>query len=116
MLPRVLLRAEGVVLLVGAAVVYVDADYNLWLALILFLAPDLALLGYLAGPRIGSYAYDAVHTTAVPVALGAAAFLGDWTLGIEIALIWLAHIGMDRAIGYGLKYADAPKPTHLQRV
>jgi len=116
MLPRVLLRLEGLALFGAAAVVYVHLDYNLWLAVALILAPDLGLLGYLAGPRLGAYAYDALHTTVAPLALGVGAFLGDWTLGIEIALIWLAHIGVDRAVGYGLKYPDGPKPTHLQRV
>ncbi len=111
-----LLRVEGAALFGAALAVYLDRDYNLWLGLALILLPDIALLAYLAGPRIGSYAYDALHTTIAPLALGAAAFLGDWTLGIEIALIWLAHVGFDRAVGYGLKYADAPKPTHLQRV
>ena len=111
-----LLHLEGLALFVVAAVVYVDRDYNLWLVLILFLAPDLGLLGYLAGPRIGAAVYNAFHTTTIPLALGGAAFVTDWTLGIEIALIWLAHIGIDRAIGYGLKYEDAPKPTHMQRV
>jgi hypothetical protein len=103
-------------LFVAAAVVYVDRDYNLWLVLILFLAPDLGLLGYLGGPRFGAATYNALHTTTVPLVLGGAAFLGDRPLGIEIGLIWLAHIGIDRAIGYGLKYQNAPKPTHLQRV
>ena len=111
-----LLRLEGLALFAGAAVVYVDRDYTLWLVLVLFLAPDLGLLGYLAGPRFGAAIYNALHTTTVPIVLGVAALLSDWTLGIEIALIWLAHIGIDRAIGYGLKYEDAPKPTHMQRV
>ncbi len=111
-----LLHLEGLALFAAAAVVYVDRDYTLWLVLVLFLAPDLGLLGYLAGPRIGAAVYNALHTTTVPIVLGVAALLTDSTLGIEIALIWLAHIGIDRAIGYGLKYEDAPKPTHMQRV
>jgi hypothetical protein len=114
--PRLLLHLEGLALFVAAAIVYVDGDYNLWLVLILFLAPDLGLLGYLGGPRVGAATYNALHTTTVPLVLGVAALLTDWTLGIEIALIWAAHIGIDRAIGYGLKYEDAPKPTHMQRI
>jgi Domain of unknown function (DUF4260) len=114
--PRILLRLEGAALAGAAAAVYLDRDYSLWLALLLILAPDLAFVGYLAGPRIGSYAYNATHTTIGPLVLGGAAFLGDWKLGIEIALIWLAHIGIDRAIGYGLKYPSDFKDTHLQRV
>ncbi len=114
--PRILLHLEGLALFVAAAIVYVDRDYNLLLVLVLFLVPDLGLLGYLAGPRFGASTYNALHATIGPALLGVAGLLADSTLGIEIALIWLAHIGIDRAIGYGLKYPDAAKPTHLQKV
>ena len=116
MSPRLLLRLEGVAVAAAAATVYLDRDYSLWLALALVLAPDLAFLGYLAGPRIGSYAYNAAHTTVGPLVLGSVGVVGDSRLAVEIALIWLFHIGVDRAIGYGLKYPSSFKDTHLQRV
>jgi hypothetical protein len=111
-----LLRVEGLALLAAALAVYLERDYSLLLAAVLFLAPDLSFAGYLGGPRIGAYAYDALHTTIGPLALGAAGVAAGERLAIEIALVWLGHIGMDRALGYGLKYPTAFKDTHLQRV
>lgn len=115
-LPRRLLHLEGLAVLVGALALYFDAGFG-WLALVLlFLAPDLSMLGYLGGPRLGALTYDLVHTFALPVALGVGGALGDSDVAVQLALIWLAHIGMDRLLGYGLKYPTAFKDTHLQRV
>jgi Domain of unknown function (DUF4260) len=115
-LPRWLLRLEGAGLFVGAVVLYFHADYPWWLLLVLALAPDLAMIGYVAGPRVGAAAYDIVHTTALPVALGVVGVLADTDVAVQLGLIWLAHIGADRALGYGLKYPTDFKDTHLQRV
>ena len=115
-LPRLLLPAEGVALCLAALAVYIDRDYSLLLALVLFLAPDLSFAGYAAGPRIGSYTYNAFHTSIGPLVLGAVGVVADRRLAIALALVWLAHIGADRALGYGLKYPSAFRDTHLQRV
>jgi hypothetical protein len=115
-LPRGLLRLEGLAVLVASLALYVHADFGWILLVVLFLAPDLSLAGYLAGPRVGAVSYDIVHTSVLPVALGVVGILGDASTATQIALIWLAHIGMDRAAGYGLKYPTGPKDTHLQRV
>ncbi|MGH3022915.1 MAG: DUF4260 domain-containing protein [Gaiellaceae bacterium] len=115
-LPGVLLRLEGLALFVAAVALYLHGDYALWPLLVFALAPDLAMLGYLAGPKAGALAYDTAHTTAAPIALGLAGVLADSGLALQIALIWAAHIGADRLLGYGLKYTTAFKDTHLQRV
>jgi hypothetical protein len=115
-LPAVFLRIEGAALLGGAVVLYFHAEYEWWLLLVLLLAPDVAAVGYLLGPRIGAAAYDVGHLDALPIALGVGGVVGDSDLCVKLALIWLAHIGMDRAVGYGLKYPTNFKDTHLQRV
>ena len=115
-LPAVLLRLEGLAILVGAVVVYFWADYPWWLFLVLLLAPDIGIAGYLAGARGGAAIYDALHFAALPTALGVFGLIADSDTAIQIALIWLAHIGMDRAAGYGLKYPTDFKDSHLQRV
>jgi hypothetical protein len=116
LLPGRLLRLEGLALFVGALVVYFDQGFG-WLALlILFLAPDLSFAGYLAGPRIGAWAYNTLHTTVGPIALAAVGVVSDTDWCVQLALIWLAHIGLDRVLGYGLKYPTAFKDTHLNRV
>jgi hypothetical protein len=115
-LPRRLLRVEGIALFAGAVVLYFHADYPWWLLLVLALAPDLAMVGYVAGPRTGAVAYDAAHTMLLPIALGVAGVLAESDVAMQLALIWLAHIGADHAFGYGLKYPTHFKDTHLQRV
>lgn len=114
--PRVLLRAEGLAVGVAALALYFNADYPWWLLVALILAPDLAMVGYLAGPAIGAMAYDAAHTYVFPVVLVAVGVIAGDRIPIELGLIWLVHIGVDRAIGYGLKYPTGFKDTHLQRV
>lgn len=115
-LPRGLLHLEGLAVLAGSLALYSDASYG-WLALVvLFLAPDLSMFGYFGGPRIGALAYDVVHTYALPVVLGVYGVLGGSGTATQLSLIWLAHIGLDRLLGYGLKYPTGFKDTHLQRV
>lgn len=108
LLPGRLLRLEGLALFVGALVVYFDQGFGWLLLVVLFLAPDLSFTGYLAGPRVG--------TTVVPIALAVVGVLADTDWCVQLALIWLAHIGLDRLLGYGLKYPTAFKDTHLQHV
>jgi hypothetical protein len=111
-----LLHIEGFAVLVGSLVLYVDAGFGWLLLLVLFLVPDLSALGYVGGPRLGSLTYDAVHTYVGPVTLGAIGVVGGYEGAVQVALIWLAHIGLDRLLGYGLKYPTGFKDTHLQRV
>ncbi len=114
--PSVLLRLEGAAVFIAAVVLYFDAGFGWLLLVVLFLAPDLSAVGYLAGPRVGAASYDVVHTYALPVALGTAGVVTGSDLATQLALIWVAHIGIDRAIGYGLKYPTGFRDTHLQRV
>jgi hypothetical protein len=116
LLPGRLLRLEGLGLFVGALIVYFDQGYTWWVLLVLFLVPDLSFAGYLAGPRVGAAVYNALHTTVGPIALASVGVLANADWCIQLALIWLAHIGLDRLLGYGLKYPTAFKDTHLNRV
>ena len=115
-LPRILLRAEGGVVAVTAIALYLHADYPWWLLVVLALAPDLSAVGYLAGPTVGAAAYDAAHTYSLPIGVAAIGVIADAEIAIQVGLIWLAHIGVDRAVGYGLKYPTGFRDTHLQRV
>jgi hypothetical protein len=115
-LPGWLLRAEGAAFFAAALAVYFERDYAWLLLVVLFLAPDLSFAAYAAGPRGGAIAYNALHTEVLPLVLGALGALADADRLVQLALIWLAHIGLDRALGYGLKYPTAFKDTHLQRV
>ena len=112
-LPRLLLRLEGAALFALALFLYPKVDDSWVMFLGLVLAPDLSMAAYLAGPRVGALVYDAAHVTLGPIALAIAGFLYPAVLLIALALIWLAHIGIDRALGYGLKYDAGFRFTHL---
>ncbi len=111
--PRLVLRAEGATLFFAAVFAYTHLDFGAISFAALFLAPDLAMLGYLAGPRIGAAAYNAAHSTLTPLVIGTLTFTTPHTHLAAISLIWLAHIGFDRMLGYGLKYATGFRTTHL---
>jgi hypothetical protein len=114
--PRVLLHAEGLAVAVAAVALYFHADYPWWFLVALVLAPDLSMVGFVAGPVIGTASYDIAHTYVLPVVLVAVGVIAGAETSIELGLIWFIHIGVDRALGYGLKYPTGFKDTHLQRV
>ncbi len=110
---RTMLRTEGLAVLVAATALYFLTGGAWWLFAVLLFVPDLSFLGYTAGNRIGAAVYNAAHTYIVPLLLGLAGVgLGNDLLQ-HIALIHFAHIGLDRALGYGLKYETGFKHTHL---
>ncbi|HEY0328864.1 MAG TPA: DUF4260 domain-containing protein [Rhodopseudomonas sp.] len=113
---RTLLRAEGAALFLGPTVFYALTDAPWELYALVFFAPDLGLLGYLLGRRIGAIGYNALHTTIGPLLLAIAGVLTAEPLAGAIATIWLAHIGFDRMFGLGLKYATGFRFTHLGRI
>ena len=113
---RTLLRLEGLTLFVGMTLLNAVWDGSWWVYAILFLAPDLSFLGYLAGPRPGAILYNAGHSYLAPMALMTTGFALAWPLVLSIAMIWLAHIGFDRALGFGLKYFAGFAFTHLGRI
>lgn len=111
--PRHFLRVEGLAVLVIALGGYLALEGPLWLLAALALAPDLSMLSYLGGPRVGSLGYNVVHTYPLPLTLGAAGFWTGNQLAVLVALVWAGHIGTDRAFGYGLKFESGFRDTHL---
>lgn len=108
-----LLRLEGAALLLAMASVYGLTGESWGMAAALFLLPDLSLAAYLAGPRVGAIAYNAAHSTLGGLGLAIVGVLtGNATL-VAGAAIWLGHVGFDRMLGYGLKYATGFRHTHL---
>lgn len=108
------LRLEGLVLAAVAVVLYgrMGAGWGQYFAL--WLIPDLSLAAYLVGPRAGAAAYNAMHSEVGPLLLGLAAVVGLVPAGaLPLALIWASHVGIDRALGYGLKYQQGFGYTHL---
>ena len=115
-MPQVWLRAEGVAFLAAGAGLYLHfGGVPLWLVPLL-LVVDVSMVGYLAGPRSGALIYNLVHNWTVGVAVLALAWwLGSPAIAL-VGAILVAHTGMDRALGYGLKYPTAFADTHLGRL
>ena len=113
---RILLRLEGIALFIGMTLLYGIWDGSWWIYLLLFLVPDVSFAAYLAGPKFGALVYNAAHSYLGPMALMTTGFASGEPLTLSIAMIWLAHIGIDRALGYGLKYETGFAFTHLGRI
>lgn len=110
-------RLEGFAVAAVAAVYYPHTGASWWLFAALWLVPDLSMLGYLASPCMGARVYNAWHNYVAPLALAlGSVFFNLHGVWLPIALIWINHIGVDRALGYGLKYGDGFGHTHLGRL
>ncbi|NEK93601.1 DUF4260 domain-containing protein [Modestobacter muralis] len=111
--PRTWLQAEGLALAAAGLVAHATTGAPWWLVPALFLVPDLAALGYLAGNRVGAWAYDLAHTAPLPVALMAAGLAWDVSALTVAGGVGLVHLGLDRALGYGVTYDSGFGHTHL---
>jgi hypothetical protein len=107
------LRLEGLCVIVAACIAYQKLGFSWGTFAIFFFAPDLSFLGYLAGPRSGAAIYNALHTYVGPIACGLAGVFLPSSAMLCASIIWCAHIGFDRALGYGLKYSTGFGFTHL---
>jgi hypothetical protein len=114
--PALLLRIEEAALLAAAISAYAHFHFSWLLFAVLFLAPDIFMLGYLVNSRTGAAVYNFAHSVFVPAGLFAFGYETRRPVATAIAIIWFAHIAFDRLLGYGLKYPAHFKDTHLQRV
>lgn len=111
--PRTLLRLEAVLVAIAASIAYARLGASWWLFAALFFVPDLSMLGYLAGRRAGAMLYNTGHWYGWGFACIAGGVFGLAPQVLAVGLIWATHIGVDRALGYGLKYADAFGFSHM---
>lgn len=111
-------KAEGALMaLAGLGIaIAVQPGWSWWVWPLILLAPDLAALGYLAGPRIGAACYNALHIYGAGMVLAVIGVVTGQTLLIALGGMWIAHIGADRLLGYGLKSPDGFNTTHLGRI
>src|SRR5699024_302243 len=100
---KMVLHMEGMIIFIGAMIIYGMMDYNWWLFIILLLAPDVSMLGYLKNEIFCSYIYYIFHTYVLAFLVIGIGYWTQTTLLIGIGIIWVAHIGMDRLFGFGLK-------------
>ncbi|RUT95111.1 DUF4260 family protein [Mesorhizobium sp. USDA-HM6] len=110
------IRLEWIAVAVAAIIFYKMTGVSWWLFALLILAPDLSMLGYLAGPRVGAIAYNALHILIAPLVLALAGVVLAGPITTAVAVVWIAHIAIDRALGYGLKLSTGFQDTHLGRI
>ncbi len=111
--PLLWLRLEGVVVFILSILLYAQSGASWWRFGALLLVPDVVMAGYWLGARWGALIYNLGHTYVIPLSLAALAIVSHRHWLFSYLLIWSAHIAMDRAMGYGLKYASGFKHTHL---
>lgn len=110
---RLTLRLEGLCVLLAALLAYAKLDFSWGMFAMFFLAPDLSFLGYLAGSRFGAITYNAAHSYIGAITCLIVGVLLTAPILSCAGIIWCAHIGFDRALGYGLKYSAGFGFTHL---
>jgi len=110
------LRLEGAAAFAAGLALYGWLGGPWPLVIPLLLLPDLSAVGYLRGPRLGAFTYNVVHNWAAGLCvLGLGLALGTVPVAI-LGAILIAHVGMDRAVGYGLKLPSSFHDTHLGRI
>lgn len=111
--PRAFLRAEGAVLLAAALLAFAATEEPWWLVPAVLFLPDLLMVGYVRSTRLGALTYNLAHSYPLPALLGVVGLRQDSRAVQALAVVWFAHIGMDRLLGYGLKHDDGFEHTHL---
>ncbi len=114
--PGILLRREGALLLFASVLAYQQFGWGWWWFFALVLVPDVFMVGYMLNVRVGAVIYNIGHTLIIPLIVGCVAVLVRAELVLPAVFIWTAHIGLDRMLGYGLKYPTYFQDTHLQRL
>ncbi len=111
--PRWWLRLDGLVLLVGSLALFATTQEPWWLVPLVIFLPDLFMVGYAGGTRLGAFVYNFGHTYLAPAIVAGVGLRSHSEIITALGLLWFAHVGMDRVAGYGLKYDDAFGHTHL---
>ena len=114
-MPKLLLHAEGFIVLVCSLFMYQMMEFSWWLFILLLFVPDVSALGYVVNKRLGAVVYNIVHTYVLALIVLGIGYVSELPVMMMLGVIWVAHIGMDRMCGFGLKYPSAFQDTHMQR-
>ena len=96
--------------------IYMLLDFPIWLFFVLLLVPDITMIGYVINKEIGAVVYNFGHSFISPLLMVLSYFYFTKDYLLIISIIWLAHIFMDRLLGFGLKYGDSFNKTHIQKL
>lgn len=111
-----IIRLEGLLVFLACIYAFVLNDYNLIWFFVLLLFPDLSMIGYIKGNKAGAVTYNLFHTYLLSGSILVIGIIIKSDILIQLGIIWTAHIGIDRLMGYGLKYPTDFKDTHLDRL
>lgn len=109
-------RIEAATIFAASLFIYIKLDFSILVFILLLFVFDVFMIGYLFNSKIGAYCYNLGHSMIAPPILFAIGFATDTRILIGFSLIWFAHIGMDRLLGYGLKFTSGFKETHLGHI
>lgn len=109
-------KAESFFIFAAACAAYYHFGFSWILFSLLILAPDILMVGYLVNAKVGARVYNIGHIYAAPVILLSLHYLAGLPYLLPISIIWIAHIAMDRTLGFGLKYESGFKDTHLGKI
>ena len=111
-----LLKLEEFFLFALALFLFSQLEYGWGIYALLFLAPDLSMIGYLISPRLGAWTYNLIHHKGLAVALYVCGYLLSIPWLMFAGVVLLGHSSLDRVFGYGLKHEDAFQNTHLGKI
>jgi hypothetical protein len=110
---KILLRLEELGVFLFSIYLFSRLPYAWWVYPVFFFAPDLSMVGYLGGPRVGAAVYNFIHHRALALGLYVLGELGSLPILALIGVLLLGHASLDRVLGYGLKLPDDFTSTHL---
>lgn len=110
------IELENIFVFLVTVIVYLMFGFSIWMFLLFLLVPDIFMVGYMINKEIGSKVYNVGHTYIVPILFALLYLIFNEGLLLQIALIWFAHISMDRSFGFGLKYASGFNETTIQKI
>lgn len=111
-----ILKFEAAAFFIAAIWAYYLVGASWWMFFVLLLVPDIFMAGYLKNSKLGALVYNIGHLYTVPLVLLGVYLLFRILVLLPISIIWLAHISMDRMLGYGLKLDTGFKDTHLGNI
>lgn len=110
---KIILKFEELAQFILGIFFFSQLDYAWWWFPVLILTPDIGAIGYLINTKAGAFTYNIFHNKAIAVVVGLLGFYFNSSLLILIGVILFSHAALDRTFGYGLKYPDSFKNTHL---
>jgi hypothetical protein len=114
---KLLMHVEGLIIFLSALFLYSQTGGSWWLFLLFLLTPDISMIGYLRDKKLGALLYNLVHNYVLAfILMVVGLFIVPNETIMFAGIILLAHVGLDRLLGYGLKYPSNFKDTHLQKV